>query len=201
MPKRTSSGGKTAPSPPPRPKQALATIDLARLPGLPLGELRVIWAQHMGRTPPPSQKQVLVRQLAWTVQEREHGGLDERTRRLLDAAVSLARREMEAGSKGPAASTSSESSRRRAKPGTKGSTILLPRELPPAARLVRVWPAGSKNVHEVTVLGDGRGFQYRDRTFTNLSAIALAITGSKWSGPRFFGLSSRRSKPLGDVGS
>lgn len=158
----------------------------------------MIWAQHMRRATPPPQKQILVRQLAWTVQEREHGGLDEQTRYLLNAAVSAAWREIEGGRE-PAGSTPPASPGRRAKPGTKAQTILLPRELPPAARLVRVWPAGSKNVHEVTVLGDGRGFQYRDRTFANLTAIAFAITGSKWSGPKFFGLTTRRSKPHGDL--
>jgi hypothetical protein len=53
--------------------------------------------------------------------------------------------------------------------------------------LVRVW-GGQR--HEVLVLADGR-FGYRDRTFATLSEVARAITGTRWSGPRFFGLTDR----------
>jgi hypothetical protein len=40
--------------------------------------------------------------------------------------------------------------------------------------------------HTVTVVSDG--FVWRDSTYSNLSAIARAITGTTWNGPRFFGL-------------
>ena len=42
--------------------------------------------------------------------------------------------------------------------------------------------------HTVTVLDDG--FDYDDRRWTSLTAIARSITGAKWSGPRFFGLNA-----------
>jgi Protein of unknown function (DUF2924) len=41
-------------------------------------------------------------------------------------------------------------------------------------------------LHEVTVMPGG--FLWRDKTYPSLSAIALAITGTSWNGPRFFGL-------------
>lgn len=50
-------------------------------------------------------------------------------------------------------------------------------------RLVREWHG---KVHEVIVLE--KGYQWQGRTYRSLSAIAGAITGSQWSGPRFFGL-------------
>jgi hypothetical protein len=44
--------------------------------------------------------------------------------------------------------------------------------------------------HTVTVLN--RGFEYDGKTWPSLSAIAKAITGAHWNGPRFFGLAERR---------
>jgi Protein of unknown function (DUF2924) len=50
-------------------------------------------------------------------------------------------------------------------------------------RLVREWNGA---LHEVEVLEDG--YLWRGARHRSLSAIARAITGTKWSGPRFFGL-------------
>ncbi|MGD0291792.1 MAG: DUF2924 domain-containing protein [Candidatus Binataceae bacterium] len=55
--------------------------------------------------------------------------------------------------------------------------------------LVREWH-GIK--HQVTVLQDG--FLYRAKHFRSLSQIARAITGSRWSGPLFFGMKSSRKE-------
>ncbi len=53
-------------------------------------------------------------------------------------------------------------------------------------RLVREWNGA---LHEVEVLEDG--YLWRGEQTRSLSAIARAITGTKWSGPRFFGLKGR----------
>jgi len=50
-------------------------------------------------------------------------------------------------------------------------------------RLVREW---NGILHEVDVVDDG--FLWRGQRYRSLSAIAVAITGTKWSGPRFFGI-------------
>jgi hypothetical protein len=63
-----------------------------------------------------------------------------------------------------------------------------PRKLTPGTKLVRDWHGVG---HTVTVLVDG--FDYDGRHWKSLTAIALAITGTKWNGPRFFGLSERRA--------
>jgi len=55
-------------------------------------------------------------------------------------------------------------------------------------RLIREWQG---TVYEVTVLEIG--FAWEGRTYPNLSRIATEITGTKWSGPRFFGLKGERS--------
>lgn len=57
------------------------------------------------------------------------------------------------------------------------------RKLTPGTRLVRDWHGVG---HVVTVVEDG--FEYAGRPWLSLTAIARAITGAKWSGPRFFGL-------------
>ena len=57
-------------------------------------------------------------------------------------------------------------------------------EAVPGARLVREWQGVE---HEVVVLADGR-FAYRGETHASLSEVARRITGSRWNGPRFFGL-------------
>jgi hypothetical protein len=59
------------------------------------------------------------------------------------------------------------------------------RGLPSATRLVRTWH-GTR--HEVLVVDGGKGFKYKDQTYSSLSEVAREITGSRWSGPRFFGL-------------
>lgn len=56
------------------------------------------------------------------------------------------------------------------------------------SRLVREWNGA---VYEVEVLADG--FRWRGAHWSSLSAIAKEITGTKWSGPRFFGLTGTRS--------
>jgi hypothetical protein len=58
----------------------------------------------------------------------------------------------------------------------------------PGTRLVRDW--GGVTHH---VLVDEHGFTYRGKRYSSLSEIASSITGTKWSGPRFFGLTRRRA--------
>ena len=60
----------------------------------------------------------------------------------------------------------------------------------PGTRLVRSW--GGKT-HAVLVTDDG--FLFDGQNHRSLSAIAETITGARWSGPRFFGLTRRSSKP------
>ena len=61
--------------------------------------------------------------------------------------------------------------------------IVMPRRIKPGAILVREWKGES---HRVTVLEDG--FAYQGKTYESLSEIARLITGTRWNGPRFFGL-------------
>jgi hypothetical protein len=57
--------------------------------------------------------------------------------------------------------------------------------LPPGSRLLREW---NGQTHAVTVVAGG--FDYQGKVWRSLSAIAYSITGTRWSGPLFFGLRS-----------
>jgi hypothetical protein len=61
----------------------------------------------------------------------------------------------------------------------------LPQRIKPGSELVRTW---NRRTYRVTVMTDG--FAYGGTTFASLSEIANAITGTRWNGPRFFGLRS-----------
>lgn len=63
----------------------------------------------------------------------------------------------------------------------------------PGTRLIRQWQG---RTYFVSVLSDG--FQFDDRRFNSLSQIAKAITGTTWSGPRFFGLVGTRPAEVND---
>ena len=59
----------------------------------------------------------------------------------------------------------------------------------PGTRLVRDWGGATHHV-----LVEEQGFSYRDQRYSSLSEIASTITGTKWSGPRFFGLTGRGAR-------
>lgn len=164
-------------------------LDLAALPRLTVGALRELWSIHLGRAEPPVQRRLLIRELAWRMQARVQGGLDHSTQRLLKAAMRDAVREF-ARRRGVGDCASVY----RPEPSPAGDSAAKRRvrvqsapEVAVGTRLVRVW---NRRRHEVFALDDGT-FRYEDRIFQSLSEVARAITGTRWSGPRFFGLTRR----------
>lgn len=126
---------------------------------LPIIELRLAWMESYGSTPPGGLgKALLARGLAWKEQEKTHGGLAPKIERELEVLS----RELE----------TSGAIRVDRRAGLKVGT-----------RLVREWGG---ETHTVDVMEDG--FRYADQSYSSLSTVAQAITGVKWSGPRFFGL-------------
>jgi hypothetical protein len=133
------------------------------LESLGVKALRAGWAEAYGA--PPStrwHRALLVRSLAHRLQEQALGGLAPDLRAHL---LDLAARL----DKDPLTS------------------LAAPPRIKPGTRLIRAWHGEH---HQVTVLEDG--FDYRGERYRSLSAIALAITGTRWSGPAFFGLRTRR---------
>lgn len=82
--------------------------------------------------------------------------------------------------------------RRLTRMGALGKTEPTADGLKPGTWLSRTWHG---EVHQVVVLDNG--FEYNGHRFKSLSEIANRITGTRWSGPRFFGLNSPRLGKLG----
>jgi hypothetical protein len=143
--------------------------EIAQLRDLDLKGLRVRW-RNAFRKPAPEHltRYLLFRIIAYRLQAKRFGDLDAETLKLLKQA---------AGQEGPASTVSKTLARldqRRFAP-------------PPGTVLVREWDRKS---YRVMVMPNG--FAWNGETFTSLSEIAFAITGTKWNGPRFFGLRDRR---------
>lgn len=67
--------------------------------------------------------------------------------------------------------------------GRTGPVVAEGKQLGIGARLTRQWKG-----REVSVIVEEGGFRWEDQLFPSLSAAATAIAGSRWNGPRFFGL-------------
>ena len=135
--------------------------EITRLLALDVPALRQKWTKLFGAAPsPPLGRVLMVRAIAYRLQERAFGGLKPSTQRILDRACA-----------GRAETAEERTPRRRASAGTV---------------LIREW-RGVR--HRVTVLDND--VVYRGRRFKSLSEIARAITGTRWSGPLFFGLKHR----------
>lgn len=134
---------------------------LASLRGLPFPALRAEW-RRLHRTNPPMKmgRDVLELGIAWKLQETALGGMSAALKRRLLDLAQV----ME--SKGDL---------------TKRRSV----RLKPGARLVREWRG---ETHDVLVVEDG--YLWKGQRWRSLSLIAREITGTRWSGPRFFGLKS-----------
>ena len=137
--------------------------EIARLRGLDVRELRARWhTVFRRRAPSHLPRHLLVRILAYRLQADRLGDLDADSRRLLDRIGSGA----------------SEEADRLVADFNRSKT-----ELRPGTLLTREWDG---QLQRVMVLADG--FSWNGKTYPSLSKVAFAITGSRWSGPRFFGL-------------
>jgi hypothetical protein len=135
--------------------------EVGMLSNLPRPDLLERWRSlYRSDAPKGMSRTMLVHAVAWAMQARAHGGLRPSLRRRLRAL--------------------SDAKEKTAKPQR-----IARQSLAPGSRLVREWN-GSTHVVEVT---DG-GFVWNGQPHRSLSAIARAITGARWSGPRFFGLGS-----------
>ena len=135
--------------------------EIAYLSDLSLPELRKLWSDRLGQPPQLTSTELTRRWLAWELQAAKQGGLDAATRRNLRQLARTL----------ATSSVSSASSGGRVKPGTV---------------LTRQWAGAT---HKVVVLESG--FSWNGQTWRSLSEIATKITGTRWSGPRFFGLHRR----------
>jgi hypothetical protein len=155
-------------------RKASIEDEIAQLRDLDLKGLRVRWRNAFGKPAPEHlTRYLLFRILAYRLQADRLGDLDAETLKVLKQA---------AAQEGPASAVSKNLARldqRRFAP-------------PPGTVLVREWDRKS---HRVMVMPEG--FAWNGEKFASLSEIAFAITGTKWNGPRFFGLRDRRPQIYG----
>jgi hypothetical protein len=139
--------------------------EIATLVEATSADLKSRWRVLYSTEPPPRiSRDLLTRAVAYRIQEKALGGLRPSTRRLL-------------------AKVAADASARRPIEVTPAPTLT------PGTVLLRDW-RGTQ--HQVIVREHGVEFQ--GKRYQSLSQVAHRITGSKWSGPLFFGL---KAKPQG----
>jgi hypothetical protein len=137
--------------------------ELAALPTLSAQELRLKWQDlRCGEPIARASRDLMIREIAYKMQERAHGGLAPAVKRRLRALAEESEK--------------------------IGTDALAPAPLlKPGTRVLREW--GGKT-HTVLVLEDG--FEHDGERYQSLTQIARRITGTHWSGPRFFDLRRAR---------
>ncbi len=122
-------------------------------------ELRAEWEQLFGQPPPVrTSREFLIGNLSWRRQANEHRVLGKAFNRRAERFL-------------------------KENEDKRGQQRTLHTAMRPGTRLFREWRG---ETHEVTILE--KGFAWRGERYRSLSRIASEITGSRWSGPRFFGL-------------
>ncbi|MER9005660.1 DUF2924 domain-containing protein [Mesorhizobium sp. M0006] len=136
---------------------------LAAIKTMDIVALKGMWRDLFAAEPPPYNRKFLESRLAYRIQELAYGGLKPETlKRLAALAEDL---EPRSGGRGTRSGN-------RPVAGTK---------------LMREWQGVE---HCATVLADS--YEYDGRPYKSLSAIARAITGTRWNGWLFFGLRSQK---------
>jgi hypothetical protein len=142
--------------------RARLALDLEALASMKIDAMRALWSLRIKKPYPP----------------------DLKSPEILRGLLGYKLREQVEGGLSPAVRRKLAEIERKSKTGEK--VDLLPR-LNLGVRLEREYRGV---MHEVDVV-DG-GFRHQGRTYQSLSEVARAITGARWSGPRFFGLKSAR---------
>ncbi len=148
----------------------MADSVLARIAALkttPTPDLKKQWRDLFETEPPPYNRRFLESRLAYRIQELAYGGLKPETIERLEALGE----QLDGGNIVP----------RRTRMDDKPIA---------GTRLIREWQGVE---HTVTVLQDG--YEWQGRPYRSLSAIARAITGTRWNGWVFFGLKNQRGRP------
>ena len=137
---------------------------LAALKNMTVNELKAEWQALFDAPAPNNSRTFLESRLAYRIQELTYGGPDKQTRRLLDLLADEVEGTL-----------------------TRKAQIADPRNPVVGTKLIREWDGIA---HTVTVLKEG--FEWGGQRYKSLSAVARAITGTRWNGYRFFGLRERK---------
>jgi hypothetical protein len=137
---------------------------LAALKNKTVNELKAEWQALFDAPAPNNSRAFLEFRIAYRIQELTYGGPDKQTRRLLDLLADEVEGTL-----------------------TRKAQIADPRNPVVGTKLIREWDGIA---HTVTVLKEG--FEWGGQRYKSLSAVARAVTGTRWNGYRFFGLRERK---------
>jgi hypothetical protein len=146
----------------------------AELQQLTVGQLRQRYAALFQEQTRSGNRIWLIKRILWRLQANQQGALSDRARQ---QALALAN-DADLRLKAPKQQTLPNCTKRQPYPVVRHQSLPLP-----GALLTRRYKGQD---HHVTVLEEG--FEYRGERYASLTAIAKVITGSHWSGHRFFGL-------------
>ena len=142
---------------------------IARLPETKFEDIKALWKQLFASPMPTHNRQYLERRIAYRLQELEYAqhnpGLLERNRARIDQLIDSTKPRLKAG---------------------RGEVV----KLVPGTMLTREF-AGT--FHRVVTMPDGQ-FEYMGKAYRSLTAISNEISGTRWSGPAFFGLRHKAAK-------
>jgi hypothetical protein len=142
----------------------LLAAELNGLGGLGTDILRQRWTELFAMAPSPRiSRELLIRAVSHRIQENAYGGQGKSSRRQLARLAETLR---------------------------DGGSIAMsqPQSFKPGTKLIREWKG---KVHEVVIAGDT--YIWAGKHYRSLSEIARVITGTRWSGPRFFGLEAAQN--------
>lgn len=137
---------------------------LMKLESMKRAELQALWLERFGEKCTLRSVELLRRQITWRLQEEQYCGLKPETKRQLRDLAQAFDKDAQY--------------RPKAKPKMNSGTILT-----------RNWKG---KIHTVTVKKEG--YIYKGEHYKGLSKIAREITGTRWSGPVFFGLKKPKIK-------
>lgn len=137
--------------------------EIEALAAMSPAQLRAEWRRLFRKDAPPHSPDLLARAIAWRGQAKVQG----------DLPVSIRNRLLQLAA--------------QLDKGGEISALAAP-TLSPGTRLLREWKG---RTIEVTVVENG--YLFEERLYTSLSQVAEHVTGTHWSGPRFFGLKNRRA--------
>jgi Protein of unknown function (DUF2924) len=163
-------------------KTVVRRVEALRRSSVP--ELKREYSRVFGEATSSSHKQYLFRRIAWQLQAHSDGGLSERAQHR--AAQIADDADLRLG--GPKGFWSWPDEASVARPLSERGQIRRDERLPEPGTLLKRRHQGN----EIVVRVLEQGFEYQSRQYRSLSAVARQITGTRWNGLLFFGLTGRR---------
>jgi len=165
---------------------ASVTAQIAELQRMSVTQLRAKWKElYAGEETRSCNRTYLWRRLAWRVQELAYGGLSERAKaRITELNATDDLRFLPPRQWNPEALVAQAGASRPESGPIRDSRLPLPGTV-----LTRQYHG-----QEIRVTVLEKGFEYQGRPYRSLSAIAREVTGQRWNGLLFFGLTSRKGR-------